>query len=97
MIKWGARFIFWQVFTVVAALALFIVLGGCSSLPPVTSMSDDWCAKHPNAGPKRCTKSTETDFNGDKVYSWDQENLKRNDHGCPTAIYVAPGGKLQQC
>lgn len=29
--------------------------------------------------------------------SWDQENLKRNDHGCPTAIFVAPGGNLQQC
>lgn len=29
--------------------------------------------------------------------SWDQENLKRSDHGCPTAIYVAPGGNLEQC
>lgn len=29
--------------------------------------------------------------------SWDQENLKRNDAGCPTAIFVAPGGKLAQC
>jgi hypothetical protein len=29
--------------------------------------------------------------------SWDQANLKRNDHGCPTAIFVAPGGELQQC
>ncbi len=29
--------------------------------------------------------------------SWDQENLKRNDHGCPTAIFVAPDGHLTQC
>lgn len=29
--------------------------------------------------------------------SWDQENLKRDDHGCPTAIYVAPNGNLEQC
>lgn len=29
--------------------------------------------------------------------SWDQENLKRNDHGCPTAVYVAPNGDLHQC
>jgi hypothetical protein len=32
-----------------------------------------------------------------KLQSWDQENLKRNDHGCPTAIYVAPSGELKQC
>lgn len=29
--------------------------------------------------------------------SWDQANLKRNDTGCPTAIYVAPDGNLVQC
>jgi hypothetical protein len=29
--------------------------------------------------------------------SWDQENLKLNDHGCPTAIFVAPNGELVQC
>lgn len=29
--------------------------------------------------------------------SWDQETLKRNDRGCPTAIYVAPGGNLEEC
>lgn len=32
-----------------------------------------------------------------KSMSWDQENLKRNDSGCPTAIYVAPAGILVQC
>jgi len=29
--------------------------------------------------------------------SWDQANLKRHDIGCPTAIWVAPGGNLEQC
>jgi hypothetical protein len=29
--------------------------------------------------------------------SWDQANLKRNDFGCPTAIFVAPDGNLKQC
>lgn len=29
--------------------------------------------------------------------SWDQENLKANDKGCPTAIFIAPGGSLVQC
>lgn len=29
--------------------------------------------------------------------SWDQANLKRHDIGCPTAIFVAPGGDLVQC
>jgi hypothetical protein len=29
--------------------------------------------------------------------SWDQGNLKRNDDGCPTAVFVAPRGELVQC
>lgn len=29
--------------------------------------------------------------------SWDQANLKAHDSGCPTAIFVAPGGDLKQC
>lgn len=33
----------------------------------------------------------------DPAQSWDQENLKRNDHGCPTSVYIAPGGELEQC
>jgi hypothetical protein len=32
-----------------------------------------------------------------KSMSWDQENLKQNDHGCPTAIYDAPDGNLRLC
>lgn len=29
--------------------------------------------------------------------SWDQDNLKRYDMGCPTAVFIAPGGDLVQC
>lgn len=29
--------------------------------------------------------------------SWDQDNLKRYDRGCPTSIFIAPNGKLTQC
>ena len=33
----------------------------------------------------------------DPSTSWDQATLKINDHGCPSAIFVAPGGDLVQC
>lgn len=33
----------------------------------------------------------------DPALSWDQANLKLNDHGCPSAIFVAPNGELVQC
>ena len=33
----------------------------------------------------------------DPSASWDQENLKKNDQGCPTAVYVAPNDNLTQC
>jgi len=29
--------------------------------------------------------------------SFDQSNLKRSDSGCPSAVFVAPNGELQQC
>jgi hypothetical protein len=29
--------------------------------------------------------------------NWAQDNLKRNDAGCPTAVFVAPHGELVQC
>jgi hypothetical protein len=32
-----------------------------------------------------------------KTQSWDQENLKKGDYTCPTAIYIAPNGVLEQC
>jgi hypothetical protein len=33
----------------------------------------------------------------DPSASWDQSNLKLNDHGCPSAIFVAPNGDLVEC
>jgi hypothetical protein len=33
----------------------------------------------------------------DHPQSWDQETLKAHDSGCPSAIYVAPDGVLEQC
>ena len=33
----------------------------------------------------------------DPSASWDQANLKLNDHGCPSAIFVAPNGDLVEC
>ena len=33
----------------------------------------------------------------DPRQSWDQEHLKRHDVGCPSAVYIAPDGELQQC
>jgi hypothetical protein len=32
-----------------------------------------------------------------KSMSWDQENLKKNDAGCPTAIYIVENGELILC
>jgi hypothetical protein len=29
--------------------------------------------------------------------SYDQANLKQNDSGCPTAVYITPNGVLEQC
>jgi hypothetical protein len=33
----------------------------------------------------------------DPALSWDQANLKLNDHGCPSAVFVAPNGNLVEC
>ena len=29
--------------------------------------------------------------------SYDQANLKKNDYGCPYAVWIAPSGELEQC
>lgn len=50
---------------------------------------------HQNHAEKAATFSAQREEN--PAQSWDQANLKRNDAGCPTAIYVAPGGTLEQC
>jgi hypothetical protein len=75
-------------FALIVALWYAILMSaGCEAL---TQMSDDWCEAHPAASQARC-------WGHAKEQSWDQENLKRNDRGCPTAIYTAPGGVLTQC
>lgn len=33
----------------------------------------------------------------DPTLSWDQSNLKLTDHGCPSAVFVAPKGELVEC
>jgi hypothetical protein len=70
------------------ALAWYLVLvgvAGCVFNDPRTGQD---CPCHTLTQCKPCPPKSE---------SWDQENLKRNDHGCPTAIYVAPEGVLTQC
>jgi len=32
-----------------------------------------------------------------RAQSWDQENLKRNDSGCPRAVYSASTGLMRLC
>jgi len=71
-----------------ALLAIMILLAfsaGCA-WSGLYQMSDEWCVSHPTAKTSRCAK-----------LSWDQENLKRHDRGCPTAIFIAPKGILRQC
>lgn len=65
-----------------------LLTGGCAS-SGIYQMSDAWCATHPEASPARCVR--------DHTLSMDQENLKRFDVGCPTAVFITPGGKLEQC
>jgi hypothetical protein len=93
-------------------LSLMIVIAfasGCASLG-LYQMSDEWCASHPGAPASRCAsaalaKSTTHcqygEHPGDpacrKAQSWDQENLKQFDRGCPRSIYIAPNGNLEQC
>lgn len=75
-------------------LSLMIVLAfasGCAS-SGLYAMSDAWCASHPGARASRCPSAVLA-----KAQSWDQENLKLHDHGCPTSIFIAPGGVLEQC
>lgn len=86
-----------------AAFVLFSMLGCASS--GLYAMSDEWCAAHPDASHARCSRPPATTYcqygahpgDCDKRQSWDQENLKRNDSGCPTGIYDAPGGILRLC
>jgi len=76
------------VWVVVAATYICACLEGCSALPPFNSRVSD-CETHPSGW---CTHNT-----AHKAESWDQENLKRHDSGCPTAIFDAPNGNLRLC
>lgn len=49
------------------------------------------------ASMQRAQGGTESLPHRPKWESYDQGNLKRHDSGCPTAIYVAPGGNLEEC
>lgn len=62
-----------------------ISLSGCASFLAMA----DGCEPKWTLGPCKPERP--------KSMSWDQDNLKRQDYGCPTAIYVAPGGNLEQC
>lgn len=85
---------------------LILAFAGCAS-SGLYSMSDGWCAAHPDAAHAHCARPPSTthcqygEHPGDtactSAQSWDQANLKRNDIGCPHAIYDAPGGNLRLC
>lgn len=77
-------------FVVVAALAV-VVVWSCTR-----PAKYDWDLPAVENLPL-CSKATKADVWCQAGGSWDQENLKRNDHGCPTAIFIAPEGNLIQC
>lgn len=74
----------------VGAFAVFVCLliFGCAGGHGFLAMSDAWCAEHDYPA-AHCTVPA--------TASYDQANLKAGDRGCPTAIYVAPNGILEQC
>ena len=65
----------------------FFLIGVC--LVFLLALALGGCARQVPAAP---TLTIEPD-----PQSWDQANLKRHDSGCPTAIYIAPKGVLEQC
>jgi hypothetical protein len=81
------------------------VLFGCASPPPRAALPGAGsCINGPHSyrttpdGAKwylDCVNQPQTAH--DPAQSWDQANLKAHDKGCPTAIFVAPGGNLTQC
>ena len=75
--------------TSVRALA-FLLLAGCNCSGGLLNMCDEWCQKHTAAQSSDSAELSHT-------LDWNQENLKRNDSGCPTAIYVNQNGVLALC
>ena len=73
---------------IIVLLAILFSVAGCAS--GLLSMSDAWCDTHPEAPPAQCVR--------DHNFSWDQAHLKADDKAqCPGAVYLAPGGNLEQC
>jgi len=70
----------------VLGVSIVLALGsaGCGALPPFNAKVTD-CDTHPSGWCRHAEQS------------WDQERLKRNDIGCPTAVYIAPNGNLELC
>lgn len=81
----------WTAVSIVVGSVLFVLyvlfVEGCSALPPFNSKVDD-CETRPSGWCKHYNTADQ---------SWDQENLKRNDTGCPSAVYDAPNGNLRLC
>jgi hypothetical protein len=71
-------------------VGMCVLLGlshGCASTG-LYQMSDSWCEEHPEARPAKCAR--------DHTFPMDQGHL-HNDELCPSSIYRAPGGNLEQC
>lgn len=94
-----------KVVAVIIVAYVVVLLMGCAS-SGLYAMSDEWCARHPGASVNRCrpdpSKATTYcqygEHPGDAAcFDWSQESLKKNDKGCPTAVFIAPGGVLEQC
>jgi hypothetical protein len=71
-------------------LAAALLLAACSCDGGLRNMSDQWCEKSTPG-------SAQAPLEPLPSQSWDQANLKRHDVGCPSAVFIAPGGNLEQC
>ncbi len=70
------------------SVVLVIYLTACAAHHEVNDCPKGW---HRYQGEQGVTCSS-------AAASWDQENLKRNDRGCPSSVFVAPNGAdLVQC
>lgn len=83
--------LYWLVIGIL--LLLVLVLSSCSSRASADVEYEANCKKSggeftQGAAGASCRFTTQ---------SFDQENLKKNDKGCPNSVFVAPGGNLRQC
>jgi hypothetical protein len=65
-----------------------VLVSACAGGRGLLAMDDEWCEQH-DYPPRHCVVPADV--------SWDQERLKRQDSGCPTAVFVAPNGDLEMC